>query len=170
MNDILSEGHVSHKRILLFTYKVKAQTMQREANAGHRYTTCTCDDHRNVYADLPWTDTELEIAPCMRTCPYCGDQFKSASNLRAHLKGTQYRQRNITVKAEKAGHRLSSPKWSSHNLFSATSIATSKDMYVYLSCSWRVNQAYQVLKADISIHIIYTSWLILAKCKDGHET
>jgi hypothetical protein len=93
--------------------------MQSEAP---RHIACTCDDHRNVYADLPWTDVELEIASCMRTCPYCGEQFKSAGNLRLHLKGAQYRHRNIIVKAEKAGHRgVRSPKWSRHNLFSATS-------------------------------------------------
>jgi hypothetical protein len=111
--------------------------MPSETNAGPRYTACTCDDHRNVYADLPWTNVELEIASCMRTCPYCGDEFKSAGNLRVHLRGAQYRHRNITVKAEKAGHHAGrSPKWSRLN-FPATSntidSTISEDRYVFIS-------------------------------------
>jgi hypothetical protein len=116
---------------------------------------------------LPWTDAELEIASCMRTCPYCGDQFTSAGNLRGHLKRPQYRDRNITVKAEKAGHRFRSPGWSIHNLFSATfntlykiDSTIAKDRYVLpVTYSQRVNQVYggQVLKAGIFAHPIYTS-------------
>ena len=75
--------------------KVGAQTMESEANAGRRYIACPCDDHRNVFADLPWTDAELEIASCMRTCPYCGNEFTSAGNLRAHLKTAQYQLRSV---------------------------------------------------------------------------
>jgi uncharacterized Zn-finger protein len=79
-----------------------------------RHIACTCYDHEKVYADWPWTNAELEIASCMRTCPYCGNQFTSAGNLRAHLKTAQYQLRNITVKAEKAGYRAArSPRWNS---------------------------------------------------------
>lgn len=68
---------------------------------------CKCLSHQEIYNNWPTRNAELTIATCMKTCVYCGSDFTVAAELRKHLRGKKYTQRNISIQQETRG------KWSS---------------------------------------------------------
>lgn len=87
-------------------------TDPRTAN-GTIFRACRCPEHQEIYQDWPTRNAELTIAPCMRTCMYCGMNFMHAPNLRRHLNGLKYtRRRNISIRKETPGRgRSLAPRW-----------------------------------------------------------
>ena len=59
----------------------------------------------------------------MRVCAYCGYEAANATNLRVHLKMTQYRSRNLAVQAERKG-RAGNKLWSICTSVSRTVLLT----------------------------------------------
>jgi hypothetical protein len=82
------------------------------AREGLRYQGCRCPVHQGMYEDWPEFDAELTIAQCMRTCVYCGNSCRSASELRRHLKRVKYVKKNIRVyKPEPGQLNPTTPSW-----------------------------------------------------------
>lgn len=77
--------------------------LKQSAREGLRYKGCRCPVHQGMYEDWPAYDAELTIAPCMKTCVYCGNMFRSASELRRHLRGHRYARKNLRVHLEDPG-------------------------------------------------------------------
>ena len=78
---------------------------------GGIYKGCKCPEHQDIYRDWPAQDAELTIAKCMRTCPYCGNDFPIAAELRKHMR-KKYSGRNVTVVFETGGkYSSTTPSW-----------------------------------------------------------
>ena len=78
------------------------------------YKGCTCPEHQELYINWPAKDAELVIAQCMRICPYCGSEFRAATDLRRHLDRVKYARNNLRVFREEPGKVNSTmPSWTS---------------------------------------------------------
>lgn len=64
---------------------------------------CKCPAHQEIYNNWPTQDAELTIAQCMKTSLYCGNNFRSASEVRRHLRRMKYSLRNLMVYQEIPG-------------------------------------------------------------------
>jgi hypothetical protein len=71
------------------------------ADPVKRFAPCICCEFNP--GDWPYRDATLRIAPCMRQCPYCGDQFVGASKLRKHLLASTHKHQNLTIEREHSG-------------------------------------------------------------------
>lgn len=68
--------------------------------------------HQGIYDDWPEYDAELTIAQCMKTCVYCSNFFRSASELRRHLRTNKYARKNLRVHREEPGKlNPTTPSW-----------------------------------------------------------
>ena len=83
---------------------------------GKIYKGCKCPTHQDIYSNWPTDNAYLTIAQCMRTCVYCGRDFPKASELRRHMRNTEYIRRNLEIKYEGRGIGSSTtPSWTSRN-------------------------------------------------------
>jgi hypothetical protein len=84
----------------------------QSAQEGLRFKGCKCSAHQGMYDNWPEYDAELTIAQCMRTCVYCGNSFRSASEVRRHLRRDKYAEKNIRVyQAEPGQLNPTTPSW-----------------------------------------------------------
>jgi lipoate synthase len=67
---------------------------------GMVYKAYKCPTHQEIYSDWPTQTATLIIATCMKTCPYCGNDFNTAAVLRKHLKIVKYASRNLVISQE----------------------------------------------------------------------
>jgi hypothetical protein len=91
-------------------------SMATDARAarGTVFKGCRCPSHQEAYNDWPTQNAELTIAQCMTTCMYCGNDFRSASDLCRHLNRKKYSERNISIYQETPRKRNPpTPTWTS---------------------------------------------------------
>jgi len=79
---------------------------------GNMYKGCRCPSHQEIYNEWPTQNAELTIAPCMKTCVYCGKNCTDAAKLRKHMRKMIYARRNLSIRQGTIGRRDTSiPAW-----------------------------------------------------------
>jgi hypothetical protein len=93
----------AHNSVNDVVYNIAEAALSPANSIATEWRGCACSSHQEIYKGWLKHNAELTIAQCMRTCMYCGSNFRGASELRKHIKRARYARRNLFVKRETRG-------------------------------------------------------------------
>jgi hypothetical protein len=93
------------KDLKIANSKIPYKLLNMASAIGQPYKACSCEEHQNIQ----WPSSDLNVLPCMTTCPTCGKEFqdRGAVDLRRHLRSTH----KLSVLPGRIGRFRKKPRW-----------------------------------------------------------